>query len=1037
MQDFLLNEKKFKRRVEELSWRRYVEMQSIAPLNSVRETRDPDSVHVTIPCFSNSRSMLLGEEFAGNDCYLWLQKDILMPCARPGYNIVGLFDFSRIERDDCSHGFEAMMFLDGHPFIGVDNNHSDVLLNSFEGKSVQITFMIWSGLNIGESQTVIHHRLCQADIGYVHKATEELYYLSRALTEALPCLSDNDPDKYALIDAMNDALACIDWDVDSFYETTPKALDVLSHAIDKIGKQSKVTVNCVGHTHIDVAWLWRLKHTREKVMRSFSTVIRLMEEFDDYYFLQTQPQLYAYIKQDCPELYKQIQDKVAEGKWEADGAMWLEADCNVTAGESLVRQLVHGMRFFKEEFGKTCKFLWLPDVFGYSWALPQILKLAGIQTFITTKISWNQYNDMPDRLFRWRGIDGSEILTYFITTPNPGQPSDSFNATYNGVITPETVSKTWERFPNKDITRNVLISYGFGDGGGGVTRDMLQMRRASDRIPGLPHVKTSTAGEFFRQIHADSALHPERLSTWDGELYLEYHRGTYTSQARNKRWNRLLEQGLCEAEWLGAWTGIYDAAAMEQAWKIVLRNQFHDIIPGSSIRKVYEDSALEYQRAFALCSKMAKESSKGLCLPAQNRFVLYHFCSFERCGIVEIPIKDAGRFLDSNGNSLLCQRTPNGYMVCASLPALGATEICFSSESPAEETPCAVLDPEQRTIETSFYRIRWSQTGALCEIFDKTNMRNVLAPNSMGNVLEIFEDKPIDYDAWDIDRFYRQKQEFASLVHEPELCENGAVRAVLHFVYVYRHSHIEQDMILYSQDRRIDFSTKVNWNEEHRLLKTAFTVDIRSCKASFDIQYGFVERPTHENTSWDRARFEVVGHKWADLSQQDYGVSLLNDCKYGYSIRDNEITLSLLKSSKYPDPEADMGDHIFTYALLPHSGTVTEGGTIEAGCALNSPIRWIPGTLKSQTAFPLLTLSSNSLIIDAVKPCDTDDSAVIFRLHECRGARCTFNIQTARPISRWAPCDLLECETQSPCNSTYIADTAHPFAIKCYKVWFK
>ena len=1036
MQDFMLNEKKFKRRVEELSRRRYLEMRSMAPFEAVPERRDPDQVHAALPSFEGSRTMGLEEEFTGYDCYLWLRGDIAVPPAREDCDIVGLFDFARTG-DPHRRGFEAMMYLDEHPYIGVDDNHRDVLLNAFAGKTVRAAFMIWSGLNGGDPRTVIHHRICRADVGYVHKATEELYYLARALTEALPLLSEHDPDRYALIDLMNDALARIDWDADSFYATTPGALEVLSRGLDEIGKTSKVTVSCVGHTHIDVAWLWRLKHTREKAIRSFSTVVRLMEEFDEYKFLQTQPQLYDYVKQDCPELYRQIQQKAAAGQWETDGAMWLEADCNVTAGESLVRQLVHGMRFFRKEFGKTCEFLWLPDVFGYSWALPQILKLAGIKTFATTKISWNQYNDMPDRLFRWRGIDGSEILTYFITTPNPGQPASSFNATYNGFVTPETAVKTWERFPNKDVTRDVLISYGFGDGGGGVTRDMLKMRRASDRIPGIPHVKTSTAGEFFRKLHADSQCHPEHLATWDGELYLEYHRGTYTSQARNKRWNRTMEQRLCEAEWLGVWSGIYDADAMERAWQIVLRNQFHDIIPGSSIGEVYADSAREYQQAAALCGQMAEASARTLCAPARDRFAVYHFGSFPRKGLVELPVEAEGVFLDAAGNRMPSQRTAGGCMVAVPLPALGAAEITFLPETPDREQPCAGVDMEGRTIETALYSIRWAETGALCRIYDKENRREVLSPGGLGNVLLAFEDKPIDYDAWDIDRFYRQKRETLSACGGPELVENGPLRAVLRFTYRYRHSTIRQDMVLYAHDRRIDFITEVNWQEDHRLLKTAFTVDVRSTRATYDIQYGFVERPTHENTSWDRARFEVVGHKWADLSQQDYGVSLLNDCKYGYSIRDNEITLSLLKSAKHPDPEADMGRHLFTYALLPHAGTVTEGGTIEAGCALNTPVRWMPGALREQAVRPLLAVDSPNLMVDAVKPCDTDPNAVILRLHECRGTRSGFTVSASRPVLRWAPCDLLENETQPPQAGPDIRDTAHPFEIKCYKLWLR
>lgn len=357
-------------------------------------------------------------------------------------------------------------------------------------------------------------------------------------------------------------------------------------------KHSPVNVYCVGHTHIDMAWLWRLKYTHEKASRSFSTVLRMMEMFPEYIFLQTQPQIYEYIKEDFPEIFEEIRKRVKEGRWEADGGMWVEADCNLTSGESLTRQLLIGSRFLKEEFGKDVEYLWLPDVFGYSWALPQILKKSGIDVFMTTKISWNQFNRMPHDTFHWKGMDGTEVLTHFITTPESWNGPDSWFYTYNGLLTAKTVKGVWEAYSEKAMNKDLLISYGYGDGGGGVNRDLLEARRRIDKIPGLPNLKTSTAGDYFRKLKENVENTDQYVNTWDGELYLEYHRGTYTSQAYNKRMNRKMELLYRRAEWMTAMAamgaGSLSLAAQEKltkGWKMILTNQFHDIIPGSSIHE--------------------------------------------------------------------------------------------------------------------------------------------------------------------------------------------------------------------------------------------------------------------------------------------------------------------------------------------------------------------------------------------------------------------------------------------------------------------
>ncbi len=506
---------KFRQRAAELEGRRWTGMQSVDWFYTKEGGLDADEVYTSCPEAFAGDKIRLGDEFAGRDRYIWLQREITIPEEKEGCKVMGYFNFGRTGGGGNS-GFEALLYINGQPFQGVDTNHREVVLTPFAGQTVLMTFLLWSGLEGGGPVRTQYHRIAEAQIGYLDNNLDELYYLASAAAESLTYLAEDSTDRTELARALDATMAILDWDKDRLPETGAEALAFLKAALDGMPKNSAVTVYATGHTHIDVSWLWRLKHTREKAQRSFATVLRLMEEYPEYHFLQTQPQLYKFLKKDSPEIYEGIKQRVEEGRWEADGGMWLEADCNVTSGESLARQFLYGIRFIEEEFGKKCHFLWLPDVFGYSWALPQIMKLCGLDTFMTTKISWNQYNTVPNDLFRWRGIDGTEMLTYFVDVPSPGMSVTGRGSTYNGEITPETIIGTWRKFKNKDLSREVLISYGHGDGGGGTTRSMIENIRAINRIPGMPNIKTANAQEFFEKIHENVEKTDRYVPLWDG-----------------------------------------------------------------------------------------------------------------------------------------------------------------------------------------------------------------------------------------------------------------------------------------------------------------------------------------------------------------------------------------------------------------------------------------------------------------------------------------------------------------------------------------
>lgn len=496
-----LTDRKLERRIAELKEYRYRDIITLKEFAVQEDTQGV--VNPILPAaYTGWDTLGVGDTWKGRDLFLWMHKEILVPDAWKGKKIVGIFDFGNTGAGNNA-GFESMLYLNGEMYQGVDANHKEVFFDDiYCGSSMDVTFRLWSGLEGGGVPTPQEHRIARADLAWLDEEADDFYYLASMVWETIKELNEFDPVQHDLRKALDTACHCIDWAYPgsaAFYESVHEADHLLNEAIDSMDKKSSVNIRCVGHTHIDVAWLWRLKHTREKCSRSFTTVLRLMEQYPEYIFLQTQPQLYEYMKEEFPDIYKKIKERVAQGRWEADGAMWVEADCNLTSGESLTRQILLGSKFIKDEFNKEVEYLWLPDVFGYSWALPQILKKAGIDTFMTTKISWNQYNRMPHDTFKWKGIDGSEVLTHFITTPEPWNEPGSWFYTYNGKLIPKTVKGTWDAYSEKQMNKELLIAYGFGDGGGGVSRDMLENRRRIDKIPGLPNLKTSTAAEYFRK----------------------------------------------------------------------------------------------------------------------------------------------------------------------------------------------------------------------------------------------------------------------------------------------------------------------------------------------------------------------------------------------------------------------------------------------------------------------------------------------------------------------------------------------------------
>lgn len=1031
-----LTDRKLERRIAELKEHRY---RDIINLNEFTVQEDTQGVvNPVLPeVFTGWDTLRVGDTWKGRDLFLWMHREIQVPAEWKGKKIVGVFDFGNTGAGNNA-GFESMLYLNGKMYQGVDANHKEVFFDdTFCGTNMDVTFRLWSGLEGGGVPTPQEHRIARADLAWLDEEVDDFYYLASMVWETIKELDEFNPVQHDLRKALDTACHCIDWAYpgsDTFYESVHEADHLLNESIDSMDKKSSVNIRCVGHTHIDVAWLWRLKHTREKCSRSFTTVLRLMEQYPEYVFLHTQPQLYEYMKEEFPDIYKKIKERVAEGRWEADGAMWVEADCNLTSGESLTRQILLGSKFIKDEFGKDVEYLWLPDVFGYSWALPQILKKAGINTFMTTKISWNQYNRMPHDTFKWKGIDGSEVLTHFITTPEPWNEPGSWFYTYNGKLIPKTVKGTWDAYSEKQMNKELLIAYGFGDGGGGVNRDMLENRRRIDKIPGLPNLKTSTAAEYFRDLQETVKNTDQYVHTWDGELYLEYHRGTYTSQAYNKRMNRKMELLYRNTEWLTVMNalkmgGLTYAKQEEltKGWKHILTDQFHDIIPGSSIHEVYEDSRKDYEYIQSVAQSVQEDALSHIIEDKKDCYTVFNASGWKRSEIVTVPNERAGIYRDEQGNELDAQQAGTvTYVEVKDIPAMGTGTIIFeekkAEETEAEFTICG------KNIETPYYSMSMNGYGQITRLYDKTFARDVLPKGERANVFQMFEDKPLDNDAWDIDIFYQEKMREITDMTKFEVIECGPLQMKIHMEWNYMNSFIAQDMVLYRNTRRIDFRTTVDYHEQHQLLKVAFPVDIRSTFGTYDVQYGNVRRPNHWNTSWDQARFESVAHRWADLSERNYGVSLLNDCKYGHDIKDNVIRMSLLKAATHPDHLQDQGMHEFTYALLPHGGDFVEGRVVQEAYALNDPMLVVHGI--SDLGYESFVRFDNDQIeLDAVKKSEDGDYIVI-RFHEFAGSAQNVTVYPGFHFKSWVECDLRERPVGSVSQEKEIHLSMHAYEIK-------
>ncbi len=856
----------------------------------------------------------------------------------------------------------------------------------------------------------------RADLAVLDPGVYGLVLDMEVLRELMHALGSDDPRRNEIRIALG--AACDAVDLDDVSGSAAAARAVLAPALARPAGASAHVVHAVGHAHIDTAWLWPMRETERKVGRTFANVVALAPTEPGMVFACSQAQQYAWVRDRWPETYKRMQSAAETGSWYPVGGMWVESDGNLPGGEALARQFVHGQRFFTEEFGAPCTGAWLPDSFGYTAAYPQLATLAGLQWFLTQKISWNKTNRFPHHTFWWEGIDGTRIFTHF-------PPVDTYNA---GVTGHELLHSVRNHADSGRATHS-LLPYGYGDGGGGPTREMLERIRRFADLDGAPRVVHSTPDAFFDAARAEYPDAP----VWNGELYLEMHRGTYTSQARGKAGNRRSEHLLREAElWATAATvrtgAPYPYAELDRLWKHVLLLQFHDILPGSSIRWVHAEAEADYARI--------TEQLDGLITAAQRLLAdtdgaVFSASPRARTAVVARP---------GSAGPALVALAPSAVVPLADALAAGTR---------AEAAPVTVAGSAaggDLQLDNGLVRVRIDADGLLTSVRDLRADREVLAPGTRGNLLRLHTDLPNTYDAWDVDRHYLNRYVDLVAAETVTVTATGPLLASVVVTRSFGSSRIEQTLTLSAGDPGLRITTATDWHEREKFLKQGFDLDVRSPRTTAEIQFGHIERPTHTNTSWDWARFEVSAHRWVHVGEAGYGVALLTDATYGYDASTSArqgggttttLRASLLRAPLAPDPEADQGRHVQTVTLLPGADVAT---AVAGGYALNLPPRVVAGTAVpgAVSAAPLVDTESDadthSVVVEAVKLADDRSGDVVVRLYESLGGAASTVLRADFPVAAASSEDLLERPLAGADPLEVNADGGIPLRLRPFQV---
>ena len=837
---------------------------------------------------------------------------------------------------------EICVKVNGKYVGGVDPNRERMLLSPYvnDKKTLHFDMMGYNRSKPDDERNPesLSVRGCRqifegAYICTVNHAVQDLVWDFELLLDVAKSDLFNEDYRNFLNKELNNAMNFIDFDSDELTGVgeCQQYLNDVVFANDNYKGNGDVAL--IAHSHLDIAYYWRRIHAVQKNLRTVLIQLRLMDKYPDFKYTHTQPYVYETLEKYYPEVFEELKEKVANGQFEPVGAMYVEPDCNVPSAESLIRQCLYGQQTYKRMFGKTVNNAWLPDVFGNSWILPQILKKSGVEYFVSNKMStWNDTNRFPHNNFIWRGIDGSDVLacvppTHFITWNMPSQ-----------------IKENWEAYIDKDSGGQTMNMFGYGDGGSGCTEEMIELMHRFEKLSVMPKCEHMGGAEFLEK----NLKNNDSLETWDGELYLEMHRGTFTTKSHMKRANRQLEYKLRTAEMLSVLRGEDNTAELTDIYKKLLINQFHDILPGSHIHPVYEDAMADYDDINKRLDAIIGTGSK-----------YFNTLNFTRDALTFVP----------NKKGTATRYGVKGNWIIPNIPALSSSSLRAASY---KEQWLTVGD----TVETPFYSLQFNEDGSIASLFDKELEREWTDGDF--NKLKIYTDNPGNYDAWDILPNYKDKQIEIKVTEPLALCEQDGESATFKAILSTEKSTWTMLIRLFRRSRGIEVENIVNWNEKHRLAKAEFGCNVLTRKALCDTSAGFIERDTHKNTTWQQARFETCHHKWADLAETDGGIAIINDGKYGIGFDNNVMSLSLLRATIRPDVTSDMGMHNFCYMIMPHSEDAVKAGVNNIAFQYNVPLVKADVEYNGNIFAPLY--------LQAMKKAEDSDMTVI-RLSEQDGKR--------------------------------------------------
>ncbi len=985
-----------------------------------------DRLH-EIPDDSLFSAVERGSTWYGKDAYSWYKTSYTVPEDLAGKD---LFIKPHME------GYEALLFVNGRTmgtfatkivYTGHGNHYCDMIKkNAKAGENLNIIIEYYGGHDMPgchpyEDACIKNYNFLYngADICTKNYEIQEYYF---DLLTVLQLAKSLDKDNFmrgkvvnALYEVHNKVLYALeDTDLETFMNGIRASAPALKAVLAMKSEDSAPFAGLIGHSHMDTAWLWHVGETEKKVTRTYANALSLMEQYPEYKFVQSSACHSDMIRKNYPELFERIAEKVKEGRYEPNGGVWVECDCNITSGESMIRQFLWGQRFTRKYFDYTSDCFWLPDTFGYSAAIPQIMKGCAVDYFLTTKLSWNDTNDFPYDTFNWVGLDGTSVFTHFNRTHM-----------FPDAATMVRETKGWMR--QKSVTNKRLLSYGFGDGGGGPQFEMVELAKRIEDLDGVGKAKHTTVSDFMKDLEATAA----NPNTYKGELYLELHRGTLTNQHTIKRNNRKSELALRDLEILTVNEARKNgtAASSEKIaplYETLLINQFHDILPGTCLARAHVESR---EQTTALINDATQQIEAIVNSESNDSVTFINTLSFDRNDAIFMPYE--GYIVDADCKQQVYKDLDGNKKLIISgitVPAMSSVTVKMKQGEPAT---ASVFTADANALETPFASVKFASNGTISSFIDKTADREIVGDGYNLNTFLMAEDLPSSWDNWDIDADVQSKFEDASEIVSREVVSAGAAAYIIRSEYkISAKSTIKQDMIFFADSAEVRFDTVMDWQDDHRLLKTAFDTNISEDFARHEIQFGYVKRPTTRNNSEEQAKFEVVNHKYTDLSESRYGAALLNDCKYGISVEGGNMRLSLHKGGTHPDALGDHdGLHKCTYSLLPHNGGFCSENVIRPSYMLNIPVIAAKG---EYTFDALCGVDKSNIFVEAIKPCEDAENAYIVRMYEAEGTRT--NATLSFPCAK--KCEITNMLEETQCVLDNMNVSFRPFEIKTIKVYY-